>query len=88
MTGAVAGAPSPAALRALLDLAAVPMLLQDARQQILMVNSAFELATGFALAGPARFPIAELAHLRAWLGRVAELPAWQRTQPTLPPRAA
>lgn len=46
------------------------------------------LAAGFALAGPARFPIAELAHLRAWLGRVAELPAWQRTQPALPPRAA
>lgn len=39
------------------------------------------LAASFALAGPARFPIAELANLRAWLDRVQALPAWQATQP-------
>lgn len=43
------------------------------------------LAAGFALAGPARLPIGGLPHLTAWLGRVAELPAWQRTAPP-PPR--
>ena len=42
------------------------------------------LASSFALAGPARLPIAEYANLRAWLGRVQELDAWQRTAPPRP----
>jgi glutathione S-transferase len=46
----------------------------------------FSLAAGFALAGPARLPIAGYANLRAWLGRVQELDAWQRTAPPAPPR--
>jgi glutathione S-transferase len=41
----------------------------------------FSLAAGFALAGPARLPIAEYSNLCAWLGRVQELDAWQRTAP-------
>ena len=45
----------------------------------------YSLASSFALAGPARLPIAGYPHLRAWLGRVQELDAWQRTAPTLPP---
>ncbi|HVV86962.1 MAG TPA: glutathione S-transferase family protein [Kofleriaceae bacterium] len=45
----------------------------------------YSLAAGFALAGPARLPIADHRHLRAWLGRVQELDAWQRTQPPAPP---
>lgn len=45
----------------------------------------FSLAASFALAGPARLPIADYAHLRAWLGRVQELDAWKRTAPP-PPR--
>lgn len=45
------------------------------------------LAAGFALAGPARLPIAPFAHLRAWLGRVQELDAWQRTAPPPAPPA-
>ncbi|RKH43958.1 glutathione S-transferase family protein [Corallococcus sicarius] len=44
----------------------------------------FSLAASFALAGPARLPIADYANLRAWLGRVQELEAWKRTAPTLP----
>lgn len=40
----------------------------------------YSLAASFALAGPARLPIAPYKHLRSWLGRVQELPAWQRTQ--------
>jgi glutathione S-transferase len=46
----------------------------------------FSLAAGFALAGPARLPIADYPNLRAWLGRVQELDAWQQTAP--PPRAS
>ena len=46
------------------------------------------LAASFALAGPARLPIAPYANLCAWLGRVQELDAWQRTAPVLPPPAA
>ncbi|MEJ7598870.1 MAG: glutathione S-transferase family protein [Kofleriaceae bacterium] len=45
----------------------------------------YSLAASFALAGPARLPIQDYAHLRAWLGRVQELPAWQQTQPPTPP---
>jgi glutathione S-transferase len=41
----------------------------------------FSLAASFALAGPARLPIADYANLRAWLGRVRELEAWKRTEP-------
>ncbi len=44
----------------------------------------YSLAASFALASPARLPIADYASLRAWLGRVQELPAWQRTQPPAP----
>jgi glutathione S-transferase len=43
----------------------------------------YSLAASFALAVPARLPIEGLPHVRAWLGRVAELPAWQKTQPKL-----
>ncbi|AFE04893.1 hypothetical protein COCOR_02880 [Corallococcus coralloides DSM 2259] len=46
------------------------------------------LAASFALAGPARLPIEGYANLRAWLGRVQELEAWQRTAPPMPPPAA
>ena len=46
----------------------------------------FSLAASFALAGPARLPIERYANLRAWLGRVQALEAWQRTAPQLPPR--
>ena len=45
----------------------------------------YSLAASFALAGPARLPIAEYANLRAWLGRVQELDAWKRTAPPPPP---
>jgi glutathione S-transferase len=48
----------------------------------------FSLAAGFALAGPARLPIADYAHLRAWLGRVQELDAWQRTAPPARPSSS
>jgi glutathione S-transferase len=47
----------------------------------------YSLAASFALAGPARLPIAGYPHLRAWLERVQALDAWQRTQPSAPPRA-
>jgi len=47
----------------------------------------FSLAASFALAVPGRLPIGGYAHLRAWLGRVQELDAWQRTAPQLPPAA-
>jgi glutathione S-transferase len=45
----------------------------------------FSLAAGFALAGPARLPVADYPNLRAWLGRVQELDAWKRTAPPAPP---
>jgi glutathione S-transferase len=48
----------------------------------------YSLASSFALAGPARLPIADHANLRAWLGRVQELDAWRRTVPPAPPPAA
>ena len=44
----------------------------------------YSLAASFALAGPARLPIGALPNLRAWLGRVEQLDAWQRTAPPLP----
>ena len=43
------------------------------------------LASSFALAGPARLPIASYVNLRAWLERVQALPAWKATAPQLPP---
>ncbi|NNB90773.1 glutathione S-transferase family protein [Corallococcus exiguus] len=46
------------------------------------------LAASFALAGPARLPLEGYANLRAWLGRVQQLDAWQRTAPPMPPPAA
>lgn len=45
----------------------------------------FSLAASFALAGPARLPIAKYENLRGWLGRVQELDAWKRTAPPAPP---
>ena len=48
----------------------------------------FSLASSFALAGPARLPIADYTNLRAWLGRVQELDAWKRTAPPARPPAA
>ena len=45
----------------------------------------YSLAAGFALAGPARLPIADHRQLRDWLGRVQELDAWRQTQPPAPP---
>jgi glutathione S-transferase len=48
----------------------------------------FSLAAGFALAAPARLPIGDYAHLQAWLARVQQLDAWQRTAPPpLPARS-
>lgn len=41
----------------------------------------FSLASGLALAGPAKIPVENYAHIRAWLGRVQELDAWQKTAP-------
>ncbi|HEY4179541.1 MAG TPA: glutathione S-transferase family protein [Kofleriaceae bacterium] len=41
----------------------------------------FSLASGFALAKPAKMPLAEYAHITAWLARVQELDAWKRTAP-------
>jgi glutathione S-transferase len=48
----------------------------------------FSLAASFALAVPARLPISDYTNLRAWLGRVQELDAWQRTAPPMPAPAA
>jgi glutathione S-transferase len=48
----------------------------------------FSLSASFALAGPARLPIADYANLRAWLGRVQGLDAWKQTTPPAPPPAA
>ncbi len=39
----------------------------------------YSLAASFALAGPARLPIADYPNLRSWLGRVQELDAWRKT---------
>jgi glutathione S-transferase len=47
----------------------------------------YSLAAGFALAGPARLPVADYPNVRAWFGRVQELDAWRRTAPPAPPRA-
>jgi glutathione S-transferase len=44
----------------------------------------FSIASSFALARPARLPVANYPNVRAWLGRVQELPAWQRTAPPMP----
>jgi glutathione S-transferase len=46
----------------------------------------YSLAAGFALAGPARLPVADYPNVRAWFGRVQELDAWQRTTPPAPAR--
>jgi len=46
----------------------------------------FSIAASFALAGPARFPMASYANLRAWLERVQELDAWKRTAPPQMPQ--
>jgi glutathione S-transferase len=44
------------------------------------------LAAGFALAGPAKMPIADYPNLRSWFGRIQELDAWRKTTPPAPPR--
>jgi glutathione S-transferase len=41
----------------------------------------FSVAAAFALAGPAKIPVASFANIRAWLARVKELDAWKRTDP-------
>ena len=41
----------------------------------------FSIAASFALAGPARFPIASYSNLLAWLERVQQLEAWKLTAP-------
>lgn len=45
----------------------------------------YSIAAAYALAGPAQFAISEFENLTAWLARVAELEAWKRTVPPLPP---
>jgi glutathione S-transferase len=45
----------------------------------------FSLAASFALAVPARLPVARYPNIQAWLGRVQELDAWKRTAPPMPP---
>lgn len=50
MNESAPGAMQHLPLRALLDLAPVPLVLQDSALHIVMVNAAFELATGFVLA--------------------------------------
>jgi glutathione S-transferase len=47
----------------------------------------FSLAAGLALAGPAKFPMADYPNIRAWLGRVQELDAWRKTSAPSPARA-
>ncbi|HEY0133843.1 MAG TPA: glutathione S-transferase family protein [Nannocystis sp.] len=44
------------------------------------------LASSFALAAPARIPIAPYQNIQAWLARVQQLDAWQRTAPPPPNR--
>jgi glutathione S-transferase len=44
----------------------------------------FSLASGFALAGPARMPLEGYTNVRAWRERVQALPAWQKTAPAMP----
>ena len=44
----------------------------------------FSIAASFALAGPARIPIAGYPNIQAWLARVQETEAWKRTAPTPP----
>jgi len=45
----------------------------------------YSVAASFALAVPARLPIAGYANVRAWLARIQELDAWKATAPKLPP---
>lgn len=45
----------------------------------------FSIAASFALAGPARFPMADFNNVRAWMDRIRELDAWKRTDPQAPP---
>ena len=46
----------------------------------------FSIAASFALAGPARFPMASYVNLRSWLERVQDLDAWKQTAPPAPRR--
>jgi len=57
-------------------LADKPWMAQDR-----LTLADFSLAASYALAGPAKFPIAGYKHLLAWLDRVQQLDAWKRTTP-------
>ena len=46
----------------------------------------FSIAASFALAGPARLPVADYPNIRSWLARVQELDAWKKTSPPPTPR--
>lgn len=46
----------------------------------------FSIAAAYALAGPAKLPIAPYPNLQAWLGRVQATDAWQKTAPQAPPK--
>ncbi|NVB39150.1 glutathione S-transferase family protein [Pseudenhygromyxa sp. WMMC2535] len=41
------------------------------------------LAAPLGYAVPAKVPLEDFANIRAWMGRIAELPAWQKTEPKL-----
>lgn len=41
----------------------------------------YAIGAEFALAGPAKFPLASYANIQAWVARVQELPAWKETNP-------
>lgn len=41
----------------------------------------YSIASGFALAVPAKMPMADYPHLVAWLNGVKELDAWKKTSP-------
>jgi glutathione S-transferase len=57
-----------------------PYLLGDS-----LTIADFSLASPLMFAGPAKIPVEEFAHLRAWYDRVAASDAWARTGP--PPSA-
>lgn len=44
----------------------------------------YAIGAEFALAGPAKFPIATYKNIQAWFARVQELPAWKETNPPRP----
>ncbi|MCE9579143.1 MAG: glutathione S-transferase family protein [Deltaproteobacteria bacterium] len=46
----------------------------------------FSIAASFALAGPARIPLARYPNIQGWLARVQETEAWRRTAPPPSPQ--